>query len=104
MASRQLREVVFSLASIRALSIRLMPRQAAYWSFQADASVRNSINVGPVKGQGSAKQGISFGDVRANVYMLDAETGKQLWKVKVEDHPLARITGAPTLYEGRLYV
>src|ERR1700686_4531709 len=75
-----------------------------YWSFQADASVRDAINIGPVKGQGSAKQGISFGDVRANVYMLDAETGKQFWKVKVDDHPLARITGAPTLYESRLYV
>ena len=75
-----------------------------YWSFQADGSVRNAINIGPVKGHGSAKQGISFGDVRANVYMLDAATGKLLWKVKVDDHPLARVTGAPTLYDGRLYV
>ncbi len=75
-----------------------------YWSFQADASVRNAINIGPVKGHGAATQGISFGDVRANVYMLDAATGKLLWKVKVDDHPLARVTGAPTLYEGRLYV
>ena len=30
--------------------------------------------------------------------------GKLLWKVKVEDQPVARITGAPALYEGRLYV
>jgi polyvinyl alcohol dehydrogenase (cytochrome) len=75
-----------------------------YWSFQSDASVRTAISIGPVKGHGTAKQGISFGDVRANVYMLDAATGKLLWKVKVEDHPVARITGAPTLYEGRLYV
>ncbi len=75
-----------------------------YWSYQADASVRTAINIGPVKGHGAAKLGISFGDVRANVYMLDAATGDLLWKVKVEDHPVARITGAPTLYEGRLYV
>ncbi len=75
-----------------------------YWSFQADASVRTAISIGPVKGHGAAKQGISFGDVRANVYMLDAATGKLLWKVQAEDHPVARITGAPTLYEGRLYV
>lgn len=75
-----------------------------YWSFQADASVRTAISIGPVKGHGAAKEGISFGDVRANVYMLDAATGKLLWKVKVEDHTVARITGAPTLYEGRLYV
>jgi len=75
-----------------------------YWSFQADASVRTAISIGPVKGHGAGTQGISFGDVRANVYMLDAATGKALWKVKVDDHPLARVTGAPTLYEGRLYV
>jgi polyvinyl alcohol dehydrogenase (cytochrome) len=27
-----------------------------------------------------------------------------VWKAKVEDHPAARITGAPTLYSGVLYV
>ena len=38
-----------------------------------------------------------FGDIRANVYGLDAQTGAQLWKIKVDDHAIARITGAPTL-------
>ena len=75
-----------------------------YWSFQSDGAVRNAISVGPVKGQGSAKFGVYFGDVRANVYALDATTGKLLWKVKAQDHTVARVTGAPTLYEGRLYV
>ena len=75
-----------------------------YWSFQATAGVRSAISIGPVKGQGAAKFGVYFGDIRANVYMLDANTGKLLWKIKVEDHPVARITGAPTLYEERLYV
>jgi polyvinyl alcohol dehydrogenase (cytochrome) len=75
-----------------------------YWSYQADAGVRTAISIGPVKGKGSAKYGVYFGDIRANVYMLDASTGKELWKVKVEDHPVAKITGAPMLYEDRLYV
>jgi polyvinyl alcohol dehydrogenase (cytochrome) len=75
-----------------------------YWSFEADAGVRTAISIGPVKGQGSAKYGIYFGDIRANAYMLDATSGNLLWKVHVEDHPLARITGAPTLYQDRLYV
>jgi polyvinyl alcohol dehydrogenase (cytochrome) len=57
-----------------------------------------------VKGKGAAKYGVYFGDIRANVYMLDASTGKEIWKVKVEDHPVAKITGAPMLYEDRLYV
>ena len=75
-----------------------------YWSFQADAGMRNAISIGPVKGHAPTKFGAYFGDVRSNVYMLDASTGKMLWKVRVEDHPVSRITGAPTLYDGRLYV
>jgi polyvinyl alcohol dehydrogenase (cytochrome) len=75
-----------------------------YWSYQADAGVRTAASIGPVKGKGATKYGIYFGDIRANVYMLDAATGKEIWKVKVEDHPVAKITGAPTLYEDRLYV
>ena len=75
-----------------------------YWSFQADAGVRSASSVGRVKGHGSTKYGLYFGDTKANVYMLDARTGSQIWKVKVEEHPVAKITGAPTLYQGRLYV
>ncbi len=62
------------------------------------------ITIGPVKGQGATKFGIYFGDMRSNVYMLDATTGKQIWKVKVEDHPASHITAGGTLYEGRLYI
>jgi polyvinyl alcohol dehydrogenase (cytochrome) len=75
-----------------------------YWSFQADGGMRNAISIGPVKGHGATKFGAFFGDVRSNAYMLDASTGKMIWKTKVEDHPVSRITGAPTLYDGRLYV
>ena len=45
-----------------------------------------------------------FGDTAANVYALDAETGARRVARKVDDHPLARITGSPTLHDGRLYV
>ena len=75
-----------------------------YWSFQARAGVRNAISIGEVKGQGSSKFAVYFGDVRANVYGLDAATGRLLWKTKADDHGLAGITGAPALFEGRLYV
>jgi polyvinyl alcohol dehydrogenase (cytochrome) len=75
-----------------------------YWSFQADAGVRNAISVGPVKQRGSVKYAVYFGDIKANAYGVDAATGKLLWKLKVEDHPMARITGSPTLYDNRLYV
>ena len=63
--------------------------------------MRNAISVGPV---GGGRHAIYFGDILSYMYALDAVTGELLWKVKVEDHPLAVITGAPTLHEGRLYV
>src|SRR5262249_56677220 len=45
-----------------------------------------------------------FGDLKANVYAIDAATGRSIWMQRADDHALARITGAPTLWDGRLYV
>jgi polyvinyl alcohol dehydrogenase (cytochrome) len=67
-----------------------------YWTFSAQGGVRTAISV-------DAKQ-VYFGDTSANVYALDASTGAKVWVRKVDDHPLARVTGSPVLYEGRLYV
>lgn len=72
------------------------------WSYTADAGVRSAISIGRL---GSSKTYAAFfGDLAANAYALDAATGKQLWKANLDSHHAARITGAPTLYEGRLYV
>jgi polyvinyl alcohol dehydrogenase (cytochrome) len=75
-----------------------------YWSYKTKGSVRNAINVGAVKGRGATKYGVFFGDAHANVYGLDAQTGQELWMTKVDDHFVARITAAPALYNGRVYV
>lgn len=72
-----------------------------YWSFKADAGVRTAITVARVGDRGYAAM---FGDTQANVYGLDAQTGAPLWKMKADDHAFARITGAPTFANGRLYV
>jgi polyvinyl alcohol dehydrogenase (cytochrome) len=45
-----------------------------------------------------------FGDLRGNVYAVDAGTGALLWKTRADEHPLAVITGSPKLDSGRLYV
>ncbi len=72
--------------------------------YSLDAAMRVAPTVSAVKGTSPAKYAVYFGDQKANAYGLDAENGKLLWKVKVDGHPVAQITGAPTLYEGRLYV
>ena len=75
-----------------------------HWSYKAKAAVRTAISIGPVTGHGATRYGLYFGDFRANVYALDAQTGQPLWSNRVDDHFVARITAAPTLYRGRLYV
>jgi polyvinyl alcohol dehydrogenase (cytochrome) len=71
-----------------------------HWSFLAETGVRNAISVAPA----GARRAAYFGDIRANVYAVDADTGELLWKVNVDPHPVAVVTGSPTLHEGRLYV
>ena len=70
------------------------------WTFQAQAAVRSAITIGP-RGSGSAAY---FGDGKANAYAVDAATGALLWTRNLDDHASARVTGAPTLFENRLYV
>ena len=66
------------------------------WAFEADAGVRST----PVVGNNT----LYFGDAHAQVYALDVNTGQRRWKVKVEDHLDAMITGAVAFQNGRLYV
>jgi len=74
------------------------------WGFKASAGVRNAVSIGPVKGHAGSSYAAYFGDLRGNVYALDAATGKALWIVSVDPHPLAAVTGSPILHKGRLYV
>jgi len=76
-----------------------------YWSFEAKAAVRSAITMGPaISGTSPAQFPLYFGDVKANVYALDAGTGKLLWMKSADSNPSARVTAAPKLFEGRLYV
>jgi polyvinyl alcohol dehydrogenase (cytochrome) len=72
-----------------------------HWTYSAAGGVRTAIAIGP--GAGGATL-VYFGDTAANAYAVNAETGRVVWTRKVEEHPLARITGSPTLHAGRLYV
>ncbi len=70
------------------------------WHFQAASWVRSGISIGRIGANNLA----FFGDGIATVYAVDAATGKLRWKTKVDDYPVARLTGSPTLHNGRLYV
>ena len=75
-----------------------------YWSFEAKGGVRTAINLGQITTAAGTRHVAYFGDLRANVFAVDAETGAVIWTHRVDAHPFARITGAPTLANGRLYV
>jgi polyvinyl alcohol dehydrogenase (cytochrome) len=75
-----------------------------YWSYKAKAAVRGAVSVGRIGTGRSARYAVFLGDFQANAYGLDAQSGRQLWTTKVDDHFVARVTGAPTFYQGRLYV
>lgn len=69
-----------------------------YWSFLPMAPARTAITV--------SDDGLTayFGDVQARAYAVNANTGALVWKAELDQHPYAMISGAPKLYDGRLYV
>jgi polyvinyl alcohol dehydrogenase (cytochrome) len=77
-----------------------------HWTFDAADAVRTAVSI--IKIQTDTPKGARlaavFGDDTATVYALDADSGKPIWKKKLDPHPDARITGAPVFYEQRLYV
>jgi len=75
-----------------------------HWTFKADGGVRTSITIARVSVGGAPRMIAMFGDIRANAYAVDAQTGDVLWKTKVDTHAAARVTGAPAYANGRLFV
>ena len=64
--------------------------------------LRTSAGFGELPG--SKRKVLVFGDLGANVHMVDALTGKQIWVEAVGLHPLSLTTGTPVLHEDRVYV
>jgi polyvinyl alcohol dehydrogenase (cytochrome) len=71
-----------------------------YWDYRASAGVRTAITVARVAGRIVG----FFGDRRGHAYSVDAATGETIWKATPVDETGAVITGAPVLFENRLYV
>jgi len=73
-----------------------------YWHFTAEGGVHAALSVGPLPGKGRSAAYVATEN--GWLHALDAQTGKAIWTTRVEDHPATRLTGSPTLYNGRLYV
>ena len=74
-----------------------------YWKFKAAGPVRAAVIIGPSSAK-DPNPSAFFSDAIGNAYRLDANTGRLVWKVQVEDHKAARTVGSPQLHDGRLYV
>ncbi len=70
------------------------------WTYQANGPVRSSVLAEPL----GEKHALLFGDQTGWFYALEAETGKEIWKRKIEEHDAARLTAAPVAYKGIVYV
>jgi polyvinyl alcohol dehydrogenase (cytochrome) len=69
------------------------------WAFQANGPVRSSI-LAVALSKGHA---LLFGDQTGWFYSLEAESGRLLWKKKIEEHDAARLTGAPVAHNGVVF-
>lgn len=75
-----------------------------YWTFDGEASTRSAVSIAPLPKGSKARLAAFFGDDNANYYAVDAESGQLLWKVRVNPHKWARITGAAKVYRDVVYV
>jgi polyvinyl alcohol dehydrogenase (cytochrome) len=76
-----------------------------YWTYHAKAGIRTATSVGPYKrANGTSGHAVYVADGGATAYAIDAETGREIWMRRVDDHPYAKATGSVTVHDGRVYV
>jgi polyvinyl alcohol dehydrogenase (cytochrome) len=71
-----------------------------HWATTVQSQVRSGITVG----EAGPTPAVFFADSAGYVYALDAASGKQLWKMRADEHPASTVTATPVFYQGRLYV
>jgi polyvinyl alcohol dehydrogenase (cytochrome) len=72
------------------------------WVYQNEVPLRTSAAYGELPG--SHRKVVVFGDLGANIHMVDATTGKRVWMQPVGLYPLSITTGTPVLHGDRVYV
>jgi polyvinyl alcohol dehydrogenase (cytochrome) len=62
------------------------------------------VAIAPYRAGGATRYAAYFADEAANAYAVDADTGKEVWNRRVDDHLYAQATGSVTVHDGRVYV
>ncbi len=74
-----------------------------HWKYEVGSIARTGIEV--VRAMPNSNQWIVlFGDSAAYAHGLDAVTGRELWKVKLDDYPVARVTGTLSFHDGKVFI
>ena len=75
-------------------------------NFSASGEVRTGIIMDQWKNgkEPNKRPYIYFGDILANEYALDAQTGELIWKIKSDDHPNATRTATSAKFEDILFI
>ncbi|PWT79791.1 MAG: cytochrome C oxidase Cbb3 [Acidobacteria bacterium] len=70
------------------------------WVYQASGPVRSAMVAAP----NGNKHVLVFTDLTGWAYGVEAETGRQLWKKKPEQHESTRLTGSAIVHDGIVYI
>jgi polyvinyl alcohol dehydrogenase (cytochrome) len=71
-----------------------------HWTYRANGPVRAA----PLALQDGPRRNLVFGDQLGWVYALDARTGKEIWKARVDDHEATRLTATAAAYGDLVFV
>ncbi|MGH1470540.1 MAG: PQQ-binding-like beta-propeller repeat protein [Cellvibrionaceae bacterium] len=72
-----------------------------HWIYDTDSGVRATTIVGKLPNNQYA---VFVGTTDRFIHAINLETGKRIWKTQVGELEEARVTGAPLLYNNKLYV
>lgn len=73
------------------------------WVYESPVPLRSSVSIGQVGEEG--RHVLVFGDARAQIHTVDAETGEGIWVVNAQADPgVGSITGAALLHDDLIIV
>lgn len=78
------------------------PTPCIQWTYAAEVPLRSGIGFGTMPGTG--RKVIVFNDVATRIHLVDAASGRLLWKTHVGLYDLSNATGTPVIEGDRVYV